>query len=104
MGKVAAELSDVTVITSDNPRKEPAGKIAEQIEAGYCQVRREGYRLVLERQRAINELIAEAKSGDTVLIAGKGLETYQEFENTVVPFDDRVYAREALETLDYKNA
>ena len=45
-----------------------------------------------------------AQPGDTVLIAGKGHETYQEFENTVVPFDDRVYARETLETLGWRTA
>jgi UDP-N-acetylmuramoyl-L-alanyl-D-glutamate--2,6-diaminopimelate ligase len=55
----------------------------------------------LDRRRAIHQIIATAKPGDAVLIAGKGHETYQEFEGTVVPFDDRVHAREALESLDF---
>jgi UDP-N-acetylmuramoyl-L-alanyl-D-glutamate--2,6-diaminopimelate ligase len=55
----------------------------------------------LERSRAIHIILAEAKPGDVVLLAGKGHETYQEFEDTVVPFDDRIYAQEALETLGY---
>jgi UDP-N-acetylmuramoyl-L-alanyl-D-glutamate--2,6-diaminopimelate ligase len=99
MGRIAAELADVTIITSDNPRKESAEKIAAQIEEGFREVKNEGYRMELDRRRAIQQIIGEAREGDTVLIAGKGHETYQEFEDTVVPFDDRVYAREALESL-----
>jgi len=99
MGKIAAELSDVTVITSDNPRKESAGKIAEQIEEGFSQMRRDQYRIVLDRQQAIDTIIQDARAGDTVVIAGKGHESYQEFEDTVIPFDDRVNARLTLERL-----
>jgi UDP-N-acetylmuramoyl-L-alanyl-D-glutamate--2,6-diaminopimelate ligase len=101
MGKVAAELADYTVITSDNPRKESAAAIAAQIEEGFLAVRKDGHRVELDRQRAIEELIGMAQPGDVVLIAGKGHETYQEFEDTVVPFDDRVHAQEALEKLGY---
>lgn len=100
MGKVAAELSDFTIITSDNPRKESPGAIAAQIEAGFRSVRHTNYRVELDRRRAIEDVIRMAHQGDSVLIAGKGHETYQEFENTVVPFDDRVHAVEALELLD----
>lgn len=99
MGKVAAELADFTFITSDNPRKELPETIAEQIEEGFRSVRTDRYRVELDRRRAINEIIHVAQPGDIVLIAGKGHETYQEFENTVVPFDDRVFARESLEAL-----
>lgn len=101
MGKAAAELADFTIITSDNPRKEQPQKIAAQIEEGYRSLRTEAYRVELDRRRAIQEIIQEARPGDTVLIAGKGHETYQEFEDTVVPFDDRVHAREALEELGF---
>lgn len=103
MGKVAAELADYTIITSDNPRKETPEKIAAQIEAGYRSVRPDHYLLELDRRRAIHQLMAQAAAGDTVLIAGKGHETYQEFEDTVVPFDDRIHAREALENLGFKD-
>jgi UDP-N-acetylmuramoyl-L-alanyl-D-glutamate--2,6-diaminopimelate ligase len=102
MGKIAAELADFTIITSDNPRKEEPEKIAAQIEEGFRQVRVDAYRMELDRRRAIHEIIAEARDGDTVLIAGKGHETYQEFEDTVVPFDDRAHAREALETAGFR--
>ena len=101
MGKVAAELADFTIITTDNPRKEDPEKIATQIAEGYRSVRTEGVSLELERRRAIQQIIGKAEPGDTVLIAGKGHETYQEFEDTVVPFDDRLHAQEALESLGY---
>jgi UDP-N-acetylmuramoyl-L-alanyl-D-glutamate--2,6-diaminopimelate ligase len=97
MGRVAAELADYSIITSDNPRNEPPEKIAAQVEEGFCGVKKKDYAVELDRKRAIAEVIAMARPGDTVLLAGKGHETYQEFEDTVVPFDDRVYAREALE-------
>jgi UDP-N-acetylmuramoyl-L-alanyl-D-glutamate--2,6-diaminopimelate ligase len=100
MGQVAAALADFTVITSDNPRKEVPAAIAAQIEEGYRSARATDYRVELDRRRAIEEIIRMAREGDSVLIAGKGHETYQEFENTVVPFDDRVHAQEALELLD----
>jgi UDP-N-acetylmuramoyl-L-alanyl-D-glutamate--2,6-diaminopimelate ligase len=99
MGKIAAELADFTIITTDNPRKESPAVIASQIEAGFRSIRQTDYRVELDRRRAIDEIIRMAQKGDSVLIAGKGHETYQEFEDTVVPFDDRVYARETLETL-----
>lgn len=101
MGRVAAKLADFVVITSDNPRKEAPAAIAAQVEEGFRRVRRKDYRVELDRRRAIDEIIRLAQPGDTVLIAGKGHETYQEFEDTVVPFDDRVCAREALEALGY---
>lgn len=101
MGKVAAELADFSVITSDNPRKETPEKIATMIEEGYRAVRTDNYRVELDRRRAIDEIIREAQPGDVVLLAGKGHETYQEFQDTVVPFDDRVYAAETLEALGH---
>lgn len=99
MGQVAAQIADYTIITSDNPRKESTAKIAFQIEEGFRSVRITDYRVELDRRRAIDEIIRMARPGDSVLIAGKGHETYQEFEDTVVPFDDRIYARETLESL-----
>ena len=100
MGKVAAELADFTLITSDNPRKETPARIAAQIEEGYRSIRTDAYAVELDRRRAIQQILAKAEPGDTVLLAGKGHETYQEFEDTVVPFDDRLHAQEALETLN----
>jgi UDP-N-acetylmuramoyl-L-alanyl-D-glutamate--2,6-diaminopimelate ligase len=101
MGRAAAELADFTVVTSDNPRREAAETIAHQVEDGYRAVRGSAPTVELARERAIRLILREAAPGDTVLLAGKGHETYQEFEDTVVPFDDRVHAREALEELGW---
>jgi UDP-N-acetylmuramoyl-L-alanyl-D-glutamate--2,6-diaminopimelate ligase len=101
MGKVAAELADFVVITSDNPRREEPARIAAAIEEGFRSVRSEGYLVELDRRRAIEQIMSAAQPGDIVLLAGKGHETYQEFEDTVVPFDDRVHAQEALENLGF---
>jgi UDP-N-acetylmuramoyl-L-alanyl-D-glutamate--2,6-diaminopimelate ligase len=101
MGKVAAELADHTFITTDNPRKEQPEAIAAMVEEGFRSVRQDGYQVELDRSRAIDEIIRMAQPGDLVLIAGKGHETYQEFEDTVVPFDDRVYAQETLDAMGY---
>jgi UDP-N-acetylmuramoyl-L-alanyl-D-glutamate--2,6-diaminopimelate ligase len=104
MGRVAAEQATFTMITSDNPRRESPAAIAAQIEEGYRTWRADGYGVELDRRRAIEELLRQAQPGDTVLIAGKGHETYQEFQDTVVPFDDRVHAREVLELLGHAPA
>ena len=104
MGRVAAELADFSLITSDNPRKESPATIAAQVEQGFREVRQDGYRIELDRRRAIDEIIRMAHPEDLVLIAGKGHETYQEFEDTVIPFDDRVHAGETLETMGYQEA
>jgi UDP-N-acetylmuramoyl-L-alanyl-D-glutamate--2,6-diaminopimelate ligase len=101
MGAAAAELATFSIITSDNPRHESPEVIAGQIEEGYRSVRQNGYLVELDRRRAIREILRRAAKGDTVLLAGKGHETYQEFEGTVVPFDDGLHAREALEELGY---
>jgi UDP-N-acetylmuramoyl-L-alanyl-D-glutamate--2,6-diaminopimelate ligase len=101
MGAVAAELATHTILTSDNPRHESPETIARQIEAGYLTVRADGYELELDRRRAIHQVMRLAEKGDTVVIAGKGHETYQEFESTVIPFDDRLHARDALMELGF---
>lgn len=101
MGRIAAELADYTLITSDNPRKEDPAKIAAQVEEGYKALRPDAYEIEIDRARAIQQIISRAQPGDSVLIAGKGHETYQEFEDTVVPFDDRIHAQEALESCGF---
>ncbi len=101
MGRVAAELADQVIITSDNPRREDPARIAAAIEEGYRSVRTDGYSVELDRRRAIEQIVALARPGDVVVLAGKGHETYQEFEDTVVPFDDRIHTQEALESLGF---
>jgi UDP-N-acetylmuramoyl-L-alanyl-D-glutamate--2,6-diaminopimelate ligase len=100
MGRAAAELGDVAIITSDNPRNEDPEAIMAEIAEG-AQVAGVGGRAVIERvvdrQAAIERAIALAAPGDVVVVAGKGHERYQEFENgRTVPFDDVAVAREAL--------
>lgn len=99
MGQVGARLADQLVVTSDNPRNESAEVIADEIINGALAVpnRRAEVRKVIDRADAITETLAEAPAGAIVLIAGKGHETYQEFENRRrIHFDDREHAIEAL--------
>jgi UDP-N-acetylmuramoyl-L-alanyl-D-glutamate--2,6-diaminopimelate ligase len=94
MGRIAAELADVCVVTSDNPRSEGPLAIIEQILEGSG---REEVTVEPDRRAAIALALAEAGPGDTVVIAGKGHEQGQEFEGgRKVPFDDREVAREEL--------
>ncbi len=95
MGEAAADLADDILITTDNPRHENPHLIAEQVAEGCPGMGR----IELDRARAIDEILREAKAGDTVLIAGKGHETYQEIEDVVMPFDDREQARAVLAAL-----
>jgi len=98
MGELAARLADLVVVTDDNPRTEDAAAIRAAVLDGA----RRGSADVLEigdRRAAIGEAIGAARSGDIVLIAGKGHETGQEVDGVVHPFDDRQVAREALAAL-----
>lgn len=99
MGEVAARLAHYTIVTSDNPRREPPAAIAAQIQAGYRRIRDEGCLSILDRHAAISELLHRARPGDTVLIAGKGHEGFQELADAVIPFDDRRHAVAILEEL-----
>jgi len=94
MGRTAAEEADLAVVTSDNPRSEDPARILEEIVAGMP----EDAPFVVEpdRRAAIGLAVQEARDGDIVVIAGKGHETYQEIGAAVIPFDDRLVAREAI--------
>jgi len=101
MGMVAARLSDVVVITSDNPRTEDPLRIIEEVKRGAEPETRRSNAEVLsipDRAEAIARAIRVATSGDVVLIAGKGHEKYQEINGRTQPFDDVAVAREALAT------
>ena len=97
MGSLAAMYSDLTVVTSDNPRSEDPHSIVDEIVAGIEDPT--NVTTILDRREAIRWAIAQAKSDDIVLIAGKGHETGQERDGVVTPFDDRNEAREALRLL-----
>ena len=99
-GMVAARLSDIVVVTSDNPRTEDPSRIIGEVNLGAQQEKRRRGGQVLtmvDRRDAIRHAVSQAAPGDLVLIAGKGHEKYQEIEGESVPFDDAVVAREALE-------
>lgn len=96
MARVADENADFSIITSDNPRKEDPEAIIAEVEKGF---RSERYEKITERAAAIARAIALAERRDIVVIAGKGHETYQEFADHTVPFDDLQVARRALESL-----
>jgi UDP-N-acetylmuramoyl-L-alanyl-D-glutamate--2,6-diaminopimelate ligase len=100
MGAVAGRLSDLIIVTSDNPRSEDPQKIIEEIQRGITpDTRRDsGQRLlpIVDRLEAIGTAIELARSGDVVLVAGKGHEKYQVIGDQVYSFDDVAVAREAL--------
>jgi UDP-N-acetylmuramoyl-L-alanyl-D-glutamate--2,6-diaminopimelate ligase len=95
MGEAAGSLSDVVILTSDNPRTEDPEKILADAEAG-IQKTGKPYEKIADRREAIHAAIAQARSNDLVLIAGKGHEDYQILGREVFHFDDKEVAREAL--------
>ena len=109
MGAVAARLSDVVVVTSDNPRSENPADILEQIKRGIVAPEERGAPkprggrrevrclTIVDRQEAIERAVREANPGDLILIAGKGHEKYQVIGERVLPFDDVDVAKSALE-------
>ncbi len=101
MGRIAARLSDEVVVTSDNPRTEDPHAILDEICAGITD--RAVLRIV-DRRAAIGTAIRMARAGDVVLLAGKGHETYQEFADRKEPFDDRIVAKEVLDSLSQGRA
>jgi UDP-N-acetylmuramoyl-L-alanyl-D-glutamate--2,6-diaminopimelate ligase len=93
MGQVVADLADVALVTSDNPRGEDAAAIAADV-VGVLDLDVE-----LDRRRAIERALEQAAQGDVVLIAGKGHEQGQEIAGNKLPFDDRAVASDALRRL-----
>jgi UDP-N-acetylmuramoyl-L-alanyl-D-glutamate--2,6-diaminopimelate ligase len=94
MGSVAAQLADLAILTSDNPRREVPLQIIGEIQAGFGG--RTNYEIIEDRAAAIATAFEKARDRDVILIAGKGHESTQEFANTIVPFDDREVARNLL--------
>ena len=109
MGEIAAMLSDLAIITSDNPRTEDPSRIMDEIEMGIDTdstryspediingFSEKGYTVIADRRNAIDLAISVAGKSDIVLVAGKGHEDYQIMGTEKFPFDDRVVVREAL--------
>ena len=101
MGEIAGRLSDVLVVTDDNPRTEDPAAIRAAVLGGTRGAAAEVLE-VGDRRLAIREAVARARPGDIVLVAGKGHETGQEVGDVVHPFDDRAVAREELGRLDHQ--
>jgi UDP-N-acetylmuramoyl-L-alanyl-D-glutamate--2,6-diaminopimelate ligase len=99
MGAVASRLSDLVVLTSDNPRSEPPEAILDEIRRGVPASRAKDTLVIPDRRDAIARALESAGPGDVVVIAGKGHETYQVLRERTVPFDDRQVAREVLARL-----
>jgi UDP-N-acetylmuramoyl-L-alanyl-D-glutamate--2,6-diaminopimelate ligase len=95
MGQAAASLSDIVILTSDNPRTEDPEKILADVEEG-MRAAAKPYQKIADRRDAIHHAIAEARAGDLVLIAGKGHEDYQLVGRETFHFDDKEVARQAL--------
>lgn len=114
MGAIAYHYSDLAIITSDNPRSESQYEITAQIRAGIqtgdgCEyptpeealtLHEKGFMIEEDRDRAIHIAVNASAPGDTILIAGKGHETYQVIGDQITPFDDRKRARAALAGLN----
>ncbi|MCX6826193.1 MAG: UDP-N-acetylmuramoyl-L-alanyl-D-glutamate--2,6-diaminopimelate ligase, partial [candidate division Zixibacteria bacterium] len=101
MGAMASKYCDFVVVTSDNPRTEDPRRIIEDILPGLAA---KNYVVIPDRHEAIREIINNAKEGDTVLVAGKGAEDYQEMGTKKYPFDDTVEVSQALAERGYKRA
>ena len=100
MGEAAGSLSDVVILTSDNPRTEDPNKILADAEVG-IQKTDKPYEKIADRREAIHHAIEQARTDDLVLIAGKGHEDYQIIGREVFHFDDKEVAREALADISY---
>ena len=95
MGRIASELADVAIVTSDNPRSEDPDAIIASVVAGAVG----DVEVEPDRARAIARAVELARPGDVVVIAGKGAEQGQQFADRTIPFDDREAARDALRAL-----
>ncbi len=96
MAKISAENSDITILTSDNPRNEDPEDIIKQMEAGVDISLKRKVLTVLNRKEAIKTACAMAKNGDIILVAGKGHEKYQEIKGVKYHFDDKEILKEYL--------
>jgi UDP-N-acetylmuramoyl-L-alanyl-D-glutamate--2,6-diaminopimelate ligase len=93
MGRIAAELSDLAIATSDNPRTENPDAIIDEIESGMGGI---PHLRITDRLAAIHAALEQARSGDTILLAGKGHETYQVIGTVKIPFDEREIVQRAV--------
>jgi UDP-N-acetylmuramoyl-L-alanyl-D-glutamate--2,6-diaminopimelate ligase len=100
MGEAAGRLSDLTILSSDNPKSEDPLKIISDIVVGMQRTNGK-YMIEPDRERAIALAMDQAHAGDIVLLAGKGHENYQILADRTLEFDDRDQARRALSERGY---
>lgn len=102
MGRIAAAMSDVVIVTSDNPRSEEPERILEDIEAGVqvALTKEKLHEKIIDRRTAIRRAVALAQTGDMVIIAGKGHENYQILQDKTIHFDDKEEVRAALREVE----
>lgn len=93
MGRIASDLADTVIVTSDNPRAEDPGEIIQDIVTSMPD--NENRVVIIEREKAIAHAVSIAREGDVILIAGKGHETYQDINGVKHDFDDRVVVKKA---------
>jgi UDP-N-acetylmuramoyl-L-alanyl-D-glutamate--2,6-diaminopimelate ligase len=93
MGKIATQIADYVIITSDNPRSESPESIIDEILSGIDD--RQKVEVEVNRRDAIQLALMNASVGDTILVAGKGHENYQEINGIKYPFDDRQVIKES---------
>ena len=96
MAKIATEYSDLTILTSDNPRDEDPEEILKQMESGVDITNKRKVLTIVNRNEAIKTACAFAKSGDIILVAGKGHEKYQEIKGVKYHFDDKEILKQYL--------
>lgn len=100
MAKIACELSDRVILTSDNPRSEDPAVIIQQMEKGVPPAETRKTLSILDRKEAIKTAVALAQPGDIILLAGKGHEKYQEVKGRRSPFDDKQVLNEMLNSIN----
>ena len=98
MGKIAGEMADYSILTSDNPRTEKPDVILEEIEKGIKETQGE-YIVIENRRKAILHALTMSDAGDIVVLAGKGHEKYQEINGVKHPFDEKVVVQELLQEM-----
>lgn len=96
MGEIGSQLSDIAVITSDNPRSEDPNLIIDDIVAG---IKENNYSIIPDRRDAIKEAMKMAQKDDVIVVAGKGHEDYQILKDKVIPFDEREVIAEIIKEL-----
>ena len=101
MAKIASEMSDKVILTSDNPRSEDPAEIIRAMEKGIALGESRKALSIVDRKEAIKTAVSIAQPGDVILVAGKGHEKYQEIKGVRTPFDDKEVLGEMFQLFDY---